>query len=96
MDKAISKLLELREVLEKAIKISSKTPVLPTPSTPKMPVAPTATAAATVPKQPDLTPTSKKNPLNQAQQIKDPETKDQAMSEAKAKLKLSKNGQWSL
>jgi len=98
MDKAISKLLELREALEKATKIPSvKVPELPSPKAPKMPSAPKLdTAAPTMPKQPDLTPGSKKDPSKQAQQIKDPETKDQAMSEAKAKLKLAKNGQWSL
>jgi len=96
MDNRISKLLELTEALEKAIKLSSTTPTLPSLSSPKAPVAAKAPIAAATIKQPDLAPTSKKNPLNQAQQIKQPDMKDQAIQSAKEKLTLAKNGQWSL
>ena len=96
MDNRISKLLELTEALEKAIKLSSTTPTLPSLSSPKAPVAAKAPIAAATIKQPDLAPTSKKNPLNQVQQIKQPDMKDQAIQSAKEKLTLAKNGQWSL
>lgn len=89
MDKITQKLLELREVLEKAIK-------LPSLSTPKMPSAPKVEGTPVIPKQPDLTPGSQKNPVKQAQQVEDPDAKAQALDVAKEKLKLSKNGQWSL
>ena len=89
MDKAILKLIELKEALEKAI-------ALPSPKTPKMPSAPKLDGAPKIPKQPDLTPVSQKDPTKQAQQVQDPATKAQALDMAKEKLKLSKNGQWSL
>jgi hypothetical protein len=89
MDNAITKLLELKEALEKAV-------TLPSPKMPKMPAAPKVEGAPTIPKQPSLTPDSQKNPVKQAQQVEDPEAKAQALNMAKEKLKLSKNGQWSL
>lgn len=89
MDKAILKLTELKEALEKAV-------VLPSPKAPKMPSAPKLDGAPKIPKQPDLTPVSQKDPTKQAQQVQDPATKAQALDMAKEKLKLSKNGQWSL
>ena len=97
MDKATLKLLELKEALEKALKLSSKAAALPSPKAPKMPTNPHIEAIVIdMPKQPNLTPNSKKDPTKQAEQIKDPSMKNQAMKQAKEKLKLSKNGQWSL
>ena len=81
MDKAIQKLIELREALEKAAK-------LPSTKSPKLPTSPVIDAP-TAPKQPDLTPPSKKDPTKVAQQLQDPNLKASA-------LKLAKNGQWSL
>jgi hypothetical protein len=88
MDKATSKLLELREALEKAI-------TLPSPKMPKIPGPPKVDAPA-APKQPNLTPTSKKDPTKVAQQMEDPDAKANALKMAKQKLTLAKNGQWSL
>jgi hypothetical protein len=89
MEQAISKLLELKEALEKAI-----TP--PSPKMPKPPAPPKVEGVPAMPKQPSLTPSSQKNPIKQAQQVEDPDAKAQALNMAKEKLKLSKNGQWSL
>lgn len=88
MDSVITKLKELQETLEKAI-------ALPSPKGPKLPGLPKIDALD-MPKQPSLVPDSKKNPVKVAQQIEDPDKKAQALNMAKEKLKLAKNGQWSL
>jgi hypothetical protein len=88
MDKTIQKLLELREILEKATALLS-------PKMPKIP-GPPKVDALSAPKQPDLTPTSKKDPTKVAQQMEDPDAKTNALKMAKQKLILAKNGQWSL
>jgi hypothetical protein len=88
MDKTVQKLLELREVLEKAVK-------MPSPKMPKIPGPPKVDALA-APKQPDLTPASQKDPTKVAQQMEDPDAKANALKMAKQKLTLAKNGQWSL
>jgi len=88
MEKVKLKLLELKDVLEKAITM----PSIKGPKLPKLP----AIGTPETPKQPGLTPSSQKNPVKVAQQIEDPSTKSQALDMAKEKLKLSKSGQWSL
>ena len=88
MSEAKSKLLELKEALEKAIKMPSTAPVLPSLKPPKIPTAPKIDTATT-PKQPSLAPSSKKDPIKVAQQLQDPHLKASA-------LKIAKNGQWSL
>lgn len=88
MDNLYKKLVELKEFLEKAN-------VMASPKAPRMPSIPKIDQPA-MPKQPDLTPSSKKNPVNVAQQIEDPSAKAQALKMAKEKIKLAKNGQWSL
>jgi hypothetical protein len=88
MDKAISKLLELKEALEKAV-------VLPSPKTPKMPKIPSIETTPIAPKQPNLTPNSKKDSTKVAEQISDPSMKIQAIKMAKL-TKFNEHGQWSL
>lgn len=88
MEKVKLKLLELKEVLEKAV-------AMPSIKGPKLPKAPSVDIPG-APKQPNLTPNSQKNPVKVAQQIENPDAKAQALDMAKEKLKLAKNGQWSL
>lgn len=90
MDKLETKLRLLKETLEKAI-------ALPSPKGPKVPTAPSVGNLSKDPtKMPSLAPNSKKNPVKQAEQVEDPHAKAQELYNAKEKLKLSKNGQWSL
>lgn len=92
MEKLLQKLNKIKE-LTKSLEIppSPKPPKPPTPDGPesvKKPEAPKAGAA-----------TSKKDPRKMAEQLQNPDIKDQAMKEAK-KLKegvsFSKSGQWKL
>jgi hypothetical protein len=88
MDKLELKLVEIMETLEKAL-------AMPSPKGPKLPGMPKIDAPQ-LPKQPSLVPGSKKDPVKVAQQVEDPDQKAQALNMAKEKLKLAKNGQWSL
>ena len=47
-------------------------------------------------KLPGVSPSSSKNPVKQAQQIKDPGAKKDAMSQAKSLVKFLPNGQWAM
>lgn len=58
--------------------------LLPSPTKPKAPKAPT------------VAPTTKKNPLKVAQQIKEPSIKKLAVSTAKEMIKFDDNGQWKI
>ena len=52
--------------------------------------------APQAPKMPSIAPVNQKNPVDQAQQIADPAFKKLAVKQAKALVKVDKNGQWSL
>ena len=89
MEKLHTTLSILKETLEKAI-------ALPSPKGPKAPTSDPAIAIEE-PKQPSLTPGSKKDPTKQAQQMEDPDQKAHALKQAKSKMVvIAKNGQWSL
>jgi len=88
MSDTLHKLDGILETLEKAVAMPSIKP----PKPPSVNTAPKIDA----PKAPSLTPSSKKNPVNVAQQTQEPGMKDAAMAAAKEKLTLAKNGQWAL
>jgi hypothetical protein len=63
----------------------------------KQPAAKTSSVKPkAMPKLPGISAPTKKNPINVAQQLKNPEVKDRKMEAAKEFLKFEKNGQWSL
>ena len=83
-------LIDLRNLLEKAVKLPSIKP-------PKAPSVPNSQPAdLQTPSPVSTAPSSKKDPMKVAQQIQDPDAKTQALNSAKEKLKLAKNGQWSI
>jgi len=88
MEQLEKKLLEIQDLIKKS-------GLLPSPKPPKMPGV-AAPAAPTKPAAPSMAPPTQKNPVDQAQQIKDPSTKKVAVKAAKTMLKTDKNGQWSL
>lgn len=107
MDALEKKINKIHELLAK-IGLALKTPSLPTmpsmPKTPSTPKAPSVPSTPKMPKLPGVAPKSNKNPMKIAEQKQDdPQVKtDLANAKVKdagqwqEKLKMSKNGQWSL
>jgi len=88
MEKLEQKLKELQEVLHKALAIQ-----------PIAQIKPLKIGAAMSPKtlgKPSGAPVSKKNIVNQANQVAEPAAKKIAVKQAKEAVKVDKNGQWSL
>ena len=88
MEQLEKKLLEIQDLIKKS-------GLLPSPNVPKAPGV-TPPTPPTKPTAPGMVPPIQKNPVDQAQQIKDPSTKKVAVKAAKTMLKTDKNGQWSL
>lgn len=92
MNKIQEKIKEIKEVLEKALKLLPPPKIIGLPS-PKAVGMPSADVSAT-PKKPSIAPAAKKNPVDVAQQLKDPSIKKLAVKQAKEFVKTDKNGQW--
>lgn len=58
--------------------------ILPSPKAPQAPTTP------------NMTPSTKKNPVKVAQQLKDPSSKKIAVKQAKEVVKVGQGGQWKL
>lgn len=87
MEKLEKTLNMIMELLKGApVMVSGNIPKLPKPVQPAKPVIKPVTAS----------PVTNKNPVNVAQQIKDPSVKSSAIKQAKSLVKFDKNGQWSL
>lgn len=87
MEELHKKLIEIRDLLKGAPQVAGPKP----PALPK-PIQPVAPQVA----QPSGAPASTKNPVDVAQQIKEPKIKKVAVKQAKSLVKFEKNGQWSL
>ena len=82
----VNKLLQIQELLKvmQSNKTASQTSAIPS-----------IKINIDKPAKPNLTPASKKSPVKQAEQIRDPEYKDQRMKDAVEHIKINKSGQWS-
>jgi hypothetical protein len=92
MDKIQDKIEYVKELLEKALKLVSPPKISGLPS-PKAIGVPNSNSSLQ-PKKPSIAPAAKKNPVDVAQQIKDPSIKKLAVNQAKEFVKTDKNGQW--
>jgi len=86
----IKKLEELIKNLKSSVQSSA---VLPSIKQPKLQGIKTPTSQTQIP---NVAPQSKKNPVKQAEQIKNKDIKDMKMREAREALNINKSGQWSI
>lgn len=93
MEKLEQQLEEIRSLI-KGLKLATppKMPALASTKNVGMP----SPVAPVVPAIPTLTPNSKKNPIDVAQQVKNPGVKKLAVKQAKEFMKTDSNGQWKL
>jgi hypothetical protein len=96
MENLEAKLDELEELLKSNL-IPSLMPKIKTPNAngrPKGPGMPRNSFKA--PKTPGINPSSSKNPVKIAEQITNPDLKEDRIKQAKEGLSLNSRGQWSL